>query len=626
MPVKATSNRDAIILAADVVSYSKFMEQDQNGTIECLNSHEDILKLLFLKYGGRLFNTGGDSYFVEFQDENSAVLCAIQFQTKIASNNKSRADAIQLDFRIGINSGPVVDKDENLLGDGVNIAARLEALAQPKGISISKSIYEKVKAKSDIEFNDLGLQKIKKNEFHAFDIILEPSQRRNLNKQRVMNQARKVGIFATAAIFLTIFGGSIAYYAFSKTDFDPAAEANFAFELPDEPSITVLPLDNEKGEMAYIGEAITENIISAISNTPNMFVISKNSSSSERLDGLSIAEVAEEFGVRYILDGTFDASSERFEVRTTLSDALAGKVIWSGSYEGPLNDVFKVQENITTEIFKNLQIKLVSKNPGALSYFNDHQQIRDFLEAQSLMIEHNREKSAQSEKLVKQIIAKNPEAGPAHVLLAGLQWQKAIWGWTEDKEATVKSGRQAAGKAYSIMQDGDSILQLANLDIFEGKYDSALNNAEQAVMLSPSNGFTNAMAGIISSRSGAYDKAINYFSNAMRLEPYYPLWFANELGLANLANGNYEEVIELLTPVSETQTEQKTDIWRANLHMSVASYFLGKQLDAFEKMQKAKSLNPDLLKYAELMQKLQRNKEFGQSYLEAVNAIFNSKH
>ena len=295
MPVKAPSNRNAIILAADVVSYSKFMEQDQNGTIECLNSHEDILKLLFLKYGGRLFNTGGDSYFVEFQDENSAVLCAIQFQTKIASNNKSRADAIQLDFRIGINSGPVVDKDENLLGDGVNIAARLEALAQPKGISISKSIYEKVKAKSDIEFNDLGLQKIKKNEFHAFDIILEPSQRRNLNKQRVMNQARKVGIFATAAIFLTIFGGSLAYYAFSKTDFDPAAEANFAFELPDEPSITVLPLDNEKGEMAYIGEAITENIISAISNTPNMFVISKNSSSSERLDGLSIAEVAEEY-------------------------------------------------------------------------------------------------------------------------------------------------------------------------------------------------------------------------------------------------------------------------------------------------------------------------------------------
>ena len=132
MPVKAPSNRSAIILAADVVSYSKFMEQDQNGTIECLNSHEDILKSLFLKYGGRLFNTGGDSYFVEFQDETSAVLCAIQFQTKIASNNKSRADAIQLDFRIGINSGPVVDKDENLLGDGVNIAARLEALAQPK--------------------------------------------------------------------------------------------------------------------------------------------------------------------------------------------------------------------------------------------------------------------------------------------------------------------------------------------------------------------------------------------------------------------------------------------------------------------------------------------------------------
>lgn len=625
MHVNTSSNRKAIILAADVVSYSKYMEQDQSGTIECLNSHEVILNSLFLKYGGRLFNTGGDSYFVEFQDESSAVLCAIKFQEKIASNNKSRADAIQLDFRIGINAGPVVDKGENLLGDGVNIAARLEALAQPRGISISKSVYGKVKSKSNIEFYDLGLQKVKENEFHAFDIILEPNQRRNLNKQKIISQARTVGIFATAATLLTIFGGMIAYYAFSKTDFDPASEANFAFELPDQPSIAILPLDNDKGNVAYLGEAITENIISTISTTPNMFVISKNSSSSKRLEGLSTAEVAEEFGVRYILKGSFDASDSSFKVQTNLSDALAGKVIWSGSYEGPLNDVFKVQETIATEIFKNLQIELVSKNPGTLSFFNDHQEIRDYLEANSLIIEHNREKSARAEKLVNQIIAKNPEAGPAYVLLAGLQWQKAIWGWTKNKPATVKAGRQAAGKAYSIMQDGDSILQLANLDIFEGRYDAALNNAEQSVMLSPSNGFTNAMAGIIASRSGAYDKAINFFSNAMRLEPYYPLWFANELGLANLANGNYRTVIELLTPVSVTQTEQKTDIWRAHLHMSVANYFLGNEFEAYQEMQKAKTLNSDLLKYVELMQKLQRNKEFGQSYLDAVKVVLSSQ-
>ena len=162
MHVNASSNRNAIIPAADILSYSNYIEQDQNGTIECLNSHKVILKSLFVKYGGWLFNTGGDSYFVAFQDESSAVLCAIQFQEKIASNNDTRADVIKLDFRIGINSGSVVDKGDNLLGDGVNIAARLEALAQPKGISISKSVYEKVKTKSNIEFYDLELQKVKK--------------------------------------------------------------------------------------------------------------------------------------------------------------------------------------------------------------------------------------------------------------------------------------------------------------------------------------------------------------------------------------------------------------------------------------------------------------------------------
>ena len=621
MATNGTKERKAIIFAADVVAYSKHIEQDQLGTLKSLATCETIIKTLFQKHNARLFNTGGDSFFAEFESEISAVRCAVEFQNALKLHSFAENNMIRLEFRVGVNSGLVVQKSGNLLGDAVNIAARLESLSQPSGISISKDVYEQVKTKSDFQYNDLGFQKVKENYFHAYDIVLEPFQRRDLTRQKKIDWLKRLGRFAAIGICLIIFSSVGSYFYFSQTDFVPADETKFAYELPDKPSIAVMPFDKISGEKKYLADAIIKNLISVIASTPNMFVISENSTSSKNIKGLSVAEVAEKLGVRYIVDGTFKGSDEELEIDINLSDALQGRVLWSQKYQGLLDEVFQIQEKILTEIFKNLQVQLVSKDRGKMSYFSNHEELRDYLRAQSLFVEHDREKSLIAEKLIEDLITKNSNAGPAYTSLAALQWQKAIWGWTDDTKATVMKGREAAGKAYSIMQDSDSILTIANLDIFEGKYDEALINAEQAVILSPSNGMTNAMAGLISSRSGSYEKATQYFSNAMRLEPYYPLWFANELGLAHLALGNYKEVIRLLTPVSKTDTSQKTDIWRAHLHMSVAHFNLD-ELDLFEEnIKKVLSLNPNPAKYANLMKKLQRNKKFGQLYLDAITSF-----
>lgn len=195
----------AVIFATDVVSYSKHMEADESETIHNLRECETLLTSLFELYDGRLFNTGGDSFLAEFPSAVSAVDCAVEFQKRIRKRNLSEETSVKLKFRIGINSGDVVKEKDNLLGDGVNIAARLEALAQTGGISISKVIYDFIKGKTSYEFHDLGIQKIKQNEFHAYDLILDPSQKRKLDGNNTNISKKKnlaiVAVFAMSSMW-----------------------------------------------------------------------------------------------------------------------------------------------------------------------------------------------------------------------------------------------------------------------------------------------------------------------------------------------------------------------------------------------------------------------------------------
>ena len=192
----------AVILVADVVGYSKHMERDENATIKSYNECEKILNKLLKKYKGSVFNTAGDSVLAEFPSAVNAVECGVDFQSEMKKRNDSNNTDVKLEFRLGINMGDVVKKEDNLIGDGVNIAARLEALAQPNGISISKSVYDFVVPKTKMTFNDLGVQKVKQNEFHAFDILLDPSQKRKLNTKV---KSRLLLLTSTAGVLIAVF-------------------------------------------------------------------------------------------------------------------------------------------------------------------------------------------------------------------------------------------------------------------------------------------------------------------------------------------------------------------------------------------------------------------------------------
>ena len=241
----------AVIFATDVVGYSKHMESDESETIHNLRECESILTKLFSKYNGRMFNTGGDSFLAEFQSAVSAVECAVAFQSSIEKRNSSEETSVKLQFRVGINSGDVVKEKDNLLGDGVNIASRLEALSQPNGITVSKVIYDYVKGKTGYEFNDIGIQKIKKNEFHAFDLILNVSQKRKVRKSYL-----NLKFVSTVSFVLLLLIGFFGYFSFQNT-------SNVIPPLENRISLLILPVEikTENKDLEVLASGLNLSLI-----------------------------------------------------------------------------------------------------------------------------------------------------------------------------------------------------------------------------------------------------------------------------------------------------------------------------------------------------------------------------
>ena len=273
------------------------MEIDESETVKSLRFYEKILKGLFKKYNGNLFNSGGDSFMAEFVSAVDAVECAVEFQKKIKTSNVSSSIKVTLEFRIGINTGDVIKEKGNLLGEGVNIAARLEALALAGGISVSKSVFDYVKGKTKHQFNDLGIQKVKQNEFHAFDIVLDPSQKRSLKPKQSKGL---ITILAVGILVLVI--GVFSFYLNDGTEIKNAEQI---IAESDRPMVLVMPFENRSGNKSddQLSSGMTDIIISSLASHPRLLVQSSSTSNFIKKKGMSDQEIKNEYYVNYILRG-----------------------------------------------------------------------------------------------------------------------------------------------------------------------------------------------------------------------------------------------------------------------------------------------------------------------------------
>jgi adenylate cyclase len=548
-----------VIFATDVVGYSKHMEANESGTVKNLRACEKLLTGLFKKHKGRLFNTGGDSFLAEFSSAVSAVECAVEFQKAIEQRNSTEDATVKLTFRIGINSGDVIKEKDNLLGDGVNIAARLEALAQSGGITISKSVYDYVKGKTQHEFNDLGLQKVKLNEFHAYDLLIDESHRRKLENAK----QTKTNIYAASivAILIALVGAS---YFFLMGNDTKSVEQLIAES--DRANVLVMPFENRSGNKSddYLSTGMTDIIISSLANYPRLSVQSSSTSNFIRDKGYSDSEILDNYLVNYILRGSNQVSGDKIRTTVELSDIIKKKIIWTEKYDFVLDDIFEVQDSISSSILNKLQIKLTlgESFDDTRKYFKYPENWQRYLKANALWLTMSPEQVKEAGTLFDTIFETEPN-NP--VVLSMYAWyftaeaSAGLRDWNIGNEM-VETAKKAVefgpelSDAYSLL----ATLMPKNPGQFNEYTEEELKEKAQEYAIKSSDLNPKNIISILSSANalftlGLHEKALENYEKALRVAPHPPGNVKLNYSLALMYLGKYEKSLKLAKELSENE-------------------------------------------------------------------------
>ena len=539
------SRKIAVIFVADVAGYSKHMEKDEDATLKAYGECEKILKKLLKKYVGSIFNTGGDSALVEFQSAVNAVECAVDFQNEIKERNASDKTDTKLEFRIGINMGDVVQKEGNLLGDGVNIAARLEALAQPNGISISKSVYDLVVPKTKVTFNDLGVQKVKQNTFHAYDILLDPSQKRTLKNQSTSNTTIFAGI--AAALIIAIAG----FFMLNREE-EVAAVEEMGSSVP---SILVMPLKATglSEDQKSFANGLTESMISALSSYKAIRVLSSNTSFHAEKLGMTDESIAEEYKVNFLVRGSMQVMGNNGRLNLQIVDLNKKEVVVTKKRDFELSDIFNVQDEMSNSILEDMQIDLgVGSQQGKAwaSYYKSLEDFSDFLEWRNELRKYSIEGHNNADRILSELKSRyEPDEGFMNGLEAWQIWLKLLLNLSDDPLIDKKRIEFLINRQVELTPDNPdayNVRAYLGLTLLDYGCEKAVADMAAAGDISLTVD-TLTIGGMVYFRCGDLDKAIAWRKKAIRLVPNDTNWtITGGLSLILFEAGRFEEIYEIV--------------------------------------------------------------------------------
>ena len=542
------------ILSADVEGYSRLMREDEEATIRTLKAYRAAMTDLIRQYRGRVVDSPGDNILAEFASVLDAVNCAVEIQRELAERNTDLPENRRMQFRIGVNLGDIVEDGESIYGDGVNIAARMESLAEGGGICISGKVYEEVKHKLGLEYEYQGEQEVKNiaEPVPAYRVLSFPGAAAHRVVKAKEKEGRKWRKTAMAVTLVLIIGAvAVAIWQFELRptipSVEPASVEKMAYPLPDKPSIAVLPFENLSDDPTQenVVDGITDAIITGLSKTPEMFVIARNSVFTYKGKPVKVKQVSEELGVRYVLEGSVQKEGDRLRINAQLIDAIQGHHLWAEKYDRDLKDLFALQDEITMKIITELQVKLTEgeyARMGAKGTDNLEAYLK-FLQAVQIFRRLIKQDNLKARKMFEEVIALDPNYPRPYILLGWTHYMDAFFRWSKSFEESLARGEELARKAIEMDDSlGFPHRLLAWIYATKKQWDKALAEAELGVSKEPN---TITMCGVaeVLLWVGRHEESIAWWEKILRLDPYSPVTNHVMVGYSYFLAGRYEDAL-----------------------------------------------------------------------------------
>jgi adenylate cyclase len=587
---EGVERRLTTILAADVVGYSRFMATDEAGTLTSLKAiRRELFEPKTTEHHGRVVKLIGDGTLMEFGSVVDAVTFAVDVQRAMAKRNADVPEDRRITYRMGINIGDIIVEGDDIYGDGVNIAARLEGLAESGGICVSGTVFNHVKGKVDLKFADLGERQLKNipRSLRVYSVALEPKEGTARDAVAPLDQA-------------------------AESEVEPPrkesgrAVIGIDLSLPEKPSIAVLPFHNMSTdpEQEFFSDGVTEDIITALSKIDSLLVVARNSTFTYKGTAVDVKQVSREQGVRYVLEGSVRKAGRRVRVTAQLIDATTGHHLWAERYDRDLEDIFAVQDEITREVVVALdvrlregeQIRLWSSGTKNLEAWECVRVGADLANRITLI------DRTEAKALFKKALELDPNYAIAWVMLGWTYYHDADvgtgMGLESGRVTALESVLECAQAALELDPNcADAYAEIALCHLSNGEYDQAIAMSKKAISLAPNIAENLAISAVILSKAGQPSRSIELIRKAMRLCPIYPIWYLYALGTACRLTHENDSAVDAF----KEAVKRSPDYLAPHVGLASALGELGQSEEAKETVFEILRLEPDfsIKKYIE---------------------------
>jgi adenylate cyclase len=597
MTAQEVKRKLTAILSADVKGYSRLMGEDEGGTVRTLNAYKEVMTGLIQHHHGRVVDAPGDNVLAEFASVVDAVRCAVEIQKELKARNADLPENRSMEFRIGVNLGDVIEDGEQILGDGVNIAARLESLSEAGGVCISGTAFDQVRNKLEIGYDYLGEQTVKNIALpvRVYKVLMEPEAAGKIIAEKKAKPSQRQRTTIGLVVILIMIAAAVViwkYYTPPTPKMEVASKEKMAFPLPDKPSIAVLPFVNmsEDPKQEFFSDGMTEEIITTLSKSPYLFVIARNSTFTYKGKPVKVKQVSEELGVRYVLEGSVRRSGEKVRITAQFIDAFTGYHLWAERFDRDLKDIFALQDEIAFKIMKTVHEKLeLASTPKSGRGTRNVEAFLKTLEGREHIYRPRitKEDNVLARKLFEEAIALDPNHAIAYTFLAWTYMVDASFG--KSPEESFRRAMELAQRATALDElEGFAHASLGYFYTYAAQFEKAIAHAERGMALDPNVTGVLLNSGAALALSGRPEEAIPLLHKALRLNPFAPSIYFVTLSIAYRMAGRFDDAVEQAKRAVERNPEDQL----AYLALAAGCMLAGREGEARAAAAEVLKMNP----------------------------------